>query len=119
MLAYGLPNSYLMGGATRSQLGARSAPPLRSRVALRYRVSCQVFACAHTWQETLSLRATRPLRYVCLALPLVPTGSNVRLVSLCYALLARIALSVLSSLPLHFVAITGFACIGYRLFYLF
>lgn len=65
-----------MGGATRSQLGARSATPLRSRVALRYRVPCQVFAYAHTWQETLSLRATRPLRYVCLALPLVPTGSQ-------------------------------------------
>lgn len=65
-----------MGGATRSQLGARSAPPLRSRAALRYRVPCHVFACAHTWQETLSLRATRPLRYVCLALPLVPTGST-------------------------------------------
>lgn len=108
-----------MGGATRSQVGARSAPPLRSRVALRCRVPCQVFAYAHTWQETLSLRATRPLRYVCLALPLLPTGSNVRLVSLCYALLAPIALSVLSSLPLHFVAITGFVCIGYRLFYLF
>ena len=68
--------SYLMGGATRSSFGARSAPPLRYRVALRYRVSCQVFACAHIWQETLSLRAPRPLRYVCLALPLAPTGST-------------------------------------------
>ena len=108
-----------MGGATRSQVGARSAPPLRSRVALRYRVSCQVFACAHTWQETLSLRATRPLRYVCLALHLLPTGSNVRSVSLCYALLARIVRRVVSRVPAHFIAITGFACIGYRLLYLF
>lgn len=73
---YAPDDNYLMGGATRSQLGARSAPPLRSRAALRYRVPCQVFACAHTWQETLSLRATRPLRFVCLALPLVPTGSK-------------------------------------------
>ena len=64
-------------------------------------------------------RPTHSRRFVCLALPLLPTGSNVRSVSLCYALLARIALSVLSSLPLHFIAITGFACIGYRLFYLF
>ena len=111
--------SYLMGGATRSKVGARSAPPLRPRAVLRYRVSCQVFAIALSWQETLSLRASRLLRYVCLALPLLPTGSNVRSVPLCYALLARIALSVLSSLPFHFIAITGFACIGYRLFYLF
>ena len=69
--------SYLMGGATRSKLGARSAPPLRPRAVLRYRVSCQVFAIALSWQETLSLRASRLLRYVCLALPLVPTGSDV------------------------------------------
>ena len=45
----------------------------------------------------------------------LPTGSNVRLVSLCYALLARIVRLVVSSLPLDFIAITGFVCIGYRL----
>ena len=43
--------SYLMGGATRSKLGARSAPPLRSRVALRFRASCQVFVITLSWQE--------------------------------------------------------------------
>ena len=108
-----------MGGATRSKLGARSAPPLRCRVLLRAPVPCQVFAIAHIWQGTYALRWTRHLRYVCLALHLVPTGSNVRSVPLCYALCAPIALSVLSSLPLDFIAITGVVCIGYRLFNLF
>ena len=83
MLAYGLPNSYLMGGATRSD--GRGAP-----------APCPTGAGQ--------------------SLPLPPTGSNVRSVSLCYALLAPIALSVLSSLPLDFVAITGVVYIGYRLF---
>ena len=110
------PNNYLMGGATRSQLGARSPPPLRCRVLLRAPVPCQVLAIACSWQGTYALRWTRHLRFVWLALPLVPTGSNVRSVSLCYALLAPIALSVLSSLPLDFVAITGVVYIGYRLF---
>ena len=68
--------SYLMGGATRSKVGARSAPPLRPRAVLRYRVSCQVFAIAYIWQGTYALRWTRHLRYVCLALHLVPTGSQ-------------------------------------------
>ena len=70
-------------------------------------------------RSKLGARSASPLRYVCLALHLVSTGSNVRSVPLCYALLARIALSVKSSLPFHFIAITGFACIGYRLFNLF
>ena len=75
-----------MGGATRSQVGARSPPPLR---------------------------------FVRLALPLLPTGSNVRSVPLCYALRAPIARLVESSLPLDFIAITGVVCCACRRFYLF
>ena len=185
MLAYGLPNSYLIGSATRSAPSAlrRSAnvrhlpathPTGSNRATFRrHSVTPRMSATCpqHTQQDptalrsvgTLSLRecpplarnthsrlplplpsalglrspdfvglpthcATRsqvgarsptPLRYACLALPLLPTGYNVRSVSLCYALRAPIALSVLSSLPLDFIAITGVVCIGYRLFYLF
>lgn len=64
-------------------------------------------------------RPTRSRCFVRLALPLVPTGSNVRSVPLCYALCAPIVRLVVSRVPAHFVAITGVVCIGYRLFYLF
>ena len=93
--AYGLPDSYLSGGATRSRRSGR-ARPLR---------------CART---------TRSRCFVWLALPLpaygLPHALNELPYWLCYALLARIARLVVSRVPAHFIAITGFACIAYPLF---
>lgn len=53
------------------------------------------------------------------SLPLPPTGSNVRLVSLCYALRAPIVRLVVSRVPAHFEAIMGVVCCACRRFYLF
>ena len=75
MLAYGLPNSYLMGGATRSQVGARSSPQPRSSYALASLRLPRPAPPAYGLQRPLSflvLRALSPHRSVGLVVAAAP-----------------------------------------------